>query len=110
MITLALIATLGTQAGTDIQFSKTKYEIFHCITAIDPSWSWFGKTARFEDITYSKSQMEFAYRLFIPDSDISKFDLFGIWAIDTQTAKRWVIFTNPYRHYKEKSITYVYDR
>ena len=50
VITLALVATLGTQAGAEIQFPKTKYEIFDCITAIDPSWIWFGKTARVEDV------------------------------------------------------------
>ena len=87
LIIMALTATLGTQVKAEIQFPKTKYEIFDCITAIGPSWSWFGKTARVEDIVYSKSQKEFAYRLFIPDSDTSKFGLFGIWIIDNKTAK-----------------------
>ena len=84
---IALLMTFASQVVAEVNFPDTKYEISDCISPIDPTWSWFGQIARVEDIVYSKKLKMFAYRLYIPESDISEYGLFGIWIIDLQTFK-----------------------
>jgi hypothetical protein len=85
LITLLMI--FASQVVAEVNFPETKYEIADCISPTDPTWSWFGKTARVEDVVYSKKLKGFTYRLYIPESDISEYGLFGIWIIDLQTLK-----------------------
>ncbi len=56
---IALLMTLASQVVADVNFPKTKYEISECITPTDPNWSWFGESARVEDIVYSKKLESF---------------------------------------------------
>ena len=86
LITLLLIS-FSTHAMAEIEFPETKYNISDCISPTDPSYSWFGKPARVDDIVYSKKIKDFTYRLFIPKSNISQYGLFSIWLIDLQTFK-----------------------
>ena len=86
LLTLLLIS-FSTHAMAEIEFPETKYIISDCISPTDPSYSWFGKSARVEDIVYSKKIKDFTYRLFIPNSNISQYGLFSIWLIDLQTFK-----------------------
>ena len=61
LITLMMI--FASQVVAEVNFPETKYEIADCISPTDPTWSWFGKTARVEDVVYSKKLKGFTYRL-----------------------------------------------
>ena len=86
-ILLVLLMSSATQAAAHLNFPDTKYNIGECITPTDPAWSWFGETARVEDIVYSKHYEAFVYHLFIPKSAISPFGMFAIESIDYMTFK-----------------------
>ena len=87
-ILLAFLMTLGSQVGAaDVSLPDTKYEVGDCITPTDPDWSWFGASARVEDIVYSKKYQDFIYYLYFPKSAVSMFGFFDIERIDYTTFK-----------------------
>ena len=86
-ILLVVLMSSATQTAAHLNFPDTKYDIDECITPTDPAWSWFGETARVEDIVYSKHYEAFVYHLYIPKSAISPFGVFDIGSIDYMTFK-----------------------
>ena len=86
-ILLVVLMSSATQTAAHLNFPDTKYDIGECITPTDPAWSWFGETARVEDIVYSKHYEAFVYHLYIPKSAISPFGVFDIGSIDYMTFK-----------------------
>lgn len=72
----------------DIKWPKTNYESGICITPLNTSWSWYGKTANVEDIVFSKYLNGFAYKLHIYGMNRQQYsDLFSISQIDANTAE-----------------------
>jgi hypothetical protein len=63
-IIILLLISFSTQAMAEIEFPETKYNISDCISPTDPSYSWFGKSARVEDIVYSKKIQRFYLQAF----------------------------------------------
>ena len=79
----AFLTTPYTEAGAaDISFPDTKYEVGDCITPTDLDRVWFGKSARVEDMVYSKKYEDFVYDLYIPESAVSIFGTFKLERID----------------------------
>ena len=87
IISLTFLMIIGSQVYAHLNFPDTKYNVGECITPTDPAWSWFGETARVEDVVYSKRYEAFVYHLYIPESAISPFGVFDIESIDYMTFK-----------------------
>ena len=71
----------------DLKWPETKFEIGDCITPIDTTWSWYGKTAVIEDIVLSQFLEAFAYELHIYNINRAYYSKFAIVSIDNYTVK-----------------------
>ena len=87
IIIIALLMTFSTQVFAQFDLPNTNYNVGDCITPTDPNWSWFGKSARVEDVVYSNKYTSFFYYLHIPESAVQPFGMFRIADIDEMTFK-----------------------